>query len=86
MLKMENCKIRFESLPSLRGDVNKVDRGELKAIIEYKFKKKNLSTPSSAKADTSPQSREGLKFLPSLRGECPKGKRGAKKQYKETKI
>lgn len=50
-----------QSLPSLRGDVNEVDRGELKVIIRYKFKKKNLSTPPPLRG-TSPQSREGLKI------------------------
>ena len=48
-------------LPSLRGDVNKVDRGELLTLKIKNLELKIKSTPSSAKADTSPQSREGLR-------------------------
>ena len=110
MLKMKNCKISFESrpslrgdvnevsfefLPSLRGDVNEVDRGELLTLKIKNLELRIKSTPSSAKADTSPQSREGLRkvcvallqsregleFLHSLKGECPKGKREAFEKY-----
>ncbi len=42
----------LEFSPSLRGNVNAVDKGELK--------NNKTSTSPSAKADTSPQSREGL--------------------------
>ena len=63
MLKMENCKISFESLPSLRGDVNKVDRGELLTSEIKNLELKIKSTPPSGKPDTSPQSREGLRKL-----------------------
>ena len=73
----------YKSSPSLRGDVNGVDRGELKIIDKWEFKKKNVSTPPSGKPDTSPQGREGLRkvclallqdseeleSLPSLRGD-----------------
>ena len=48
-------------LPSLRGDVNEVDRGELLTSEIKNLRLKIKSTPSSAKADTSPQSREGLR-------------------------
>ena len=61
MLKMENCKMRFESLPSLRGDVNEVDRGELLTLKIKNLELKMKSTPPSGKPDTSPQSREGLR-------------------------
>ena len=53
----------LESLPSLRGDVNEVDRGELLTSEIKNLRLKMKSTPSSAKADTSPQSREGLRLV-----------------------
>ena len=59
---------QLQSPPSLRGDVNKVDRGELLTSEIKNLELRIKSTPSSAKADTSPQSREGLESCPSLRG------------------
>ena len=57
------------SLPKRSGgDVNKVDRGELLTLKIKNLELKIKSTPSSAKADTSPQSREGLESCPFLRG------------------
>ena len=61
MLKMENCKISFESLHSLRVDANKVDRVELLTLKIKNLELKMKSTPLSGKPDTSPQSRQGLK-------------------------
>ena len=54
---------QLQSLPSLRGDVNKVDRGELLTSEIKNLELKIKSTPSSAKANTSPQSRERLEKL-----------------------
>jgi hypothetical protein len=50
----------YKSLPSLRGDVNEVDRGELLTSEIKSLELKIKSTQSSGKPDTSPQSREGL--------------------------
>ena len=60
MLKMENCKMSFKSLPSLRGDVNEVDRGELLTSEIKNLRLKIKSTPPPLRG-TSPQSREGLR-------------------------
>ena len=57
------------SLPKRSGgDVNEVDKGELLTLKIKNLELKIKSTPSSAKADTSPQSREGLESCPFLRG------------------
>ncbi len=47
----------------MRGDANEVDRGELLTSEIKNLRLKMKSTPSSAKADTSPQSREGLRLV-----------------------
>ena len=77
-----------KSRPSLRGDVNKVDRGELNINCNLELKKINLSTPPSGKPDTSPQSREGLLSRPSLRGDVNEVDRGelGKFNYKKLKF
>ena len=51
---------RLESLPSLMGDVNEVDRGELLTSEIKNLELKMKSTPPPLRG-TSPQSREGLR-------------------------
>ena len=51
----------LKSFPSLRGNVAECDKGELLTLKIKNLELKIKSTPSSAKADTSPQSREGLR-------------------------
>ena len=78
---------QLQSLPSLRGDVNEVDRRELLTSEIKSLELKIKSTPPSLR-DTSPQIMEGFgmisktKSFPSLRGnvaECDKGE--LKKSY-----
>ena len=65
----------LESLPSLRGDVNKVDKGELLTLKIKNLELKMKSTPPPLRG-TSPQSMEGLESLPSLRGDVNKVDKG----------
>ena len=63
---------QLQSLPSLRGDVNEVDRGELLVLKIKNLELGIISTPPPLRG-TSPQSREELQTIIVILSQSRKG-------------